>query len=156
MRSKHLVRRRWCRSKCANIQIVDTITTGNGLAASSDFKTVYVASSVRESVGDQISLSSSPQSSTFVQVRVYDRNPEDNSLTFSRGLYVPFAVDNLQMNDKDELAVAGHPKPVEFIQHEKDHRKYRSSAQVLVFRDPKSSKTLAPASPCRIRRLRSL
>ena len=43
------------------------------------------------------------------------------------------------VNDKDELIVAGHPKPLVFVQHEKDHH-VRSPSEIVIFRNPTSSK----------------
>ncbi|UJR33335.1 hypothetical protein I4U23_020784 [Adineta vaga] len=100
--------------------VLDSICTANGIVASLDFQTIYVASTTERSI------------------RIYKHNSEDNSLTYIQSLYVQFFPDNLLVNDKDQLIVAGHPKPLLFVPHEKDRRN-RSPSEIVIFRDPKSN-----------------
>jgi hypothetical protein len=72
---------------------------------------------------------------------VYERHPENNSLTYIRSLYVPFLVDNVFVNDNDQLIVAGHPNGILFMLYESNPRKYRAPSEVIIFLHPKSSKT---------------
>ncbi|CAF0961113.1 unnamed protein product [Adineta steineri] len=104
-------------------KISDSFAGGNGIAASSDFNTIYVAETLIRAV------------------RVYRRNTKTNLLTHIKNLYVPFFLDNLIVNDHDQLIVAGHPKPIQFALHEKDHRKNRAPSEVVIFTNPKSSST---------------
>ncbi|CAF0762090.1 unnamed protein product [Adineta ricciae] len=102
--------------------IIDSMATSNGIAASLDFQTVFIAFTADKSI------------------RVYKYNSENNLLTYTQSLYVEFFPDNLIVNDKDELIVAGHPKPLVFVQHEKDHH-VRSPSEIVIFRNPTSNST---------------
>jgi hypothetical protein len=73
---------------------------------------------------------------------MYERHSENNSLTYIQSLSVPFYLDNIIVNEHDQVIVAGHPKPLSFALHEKDHRKHRAPSQVAIFSHPKSSKLL--------------
>jgi hypothetical protein len=71
---------------------------------------------------------------------VYERHPKNNSLTYLRSLYVPFLVDNVIVNEKDQVIAAGHPNALAFLLHEKNPRNYPAPSEVVIFLDPKSSK----------------
>lgn len=71
---------------------------------------------------------------------MYERHSENNSLTYIQSLSVPFVPDNLIVNEHDQLIAAGHPKPLQFLLHEKNHREHRAPSEVVIFRHPKSSK----------------
>jgi len=61
-------------------------------------------------------------------------------LTYRTSLYVPFLLDNLIVDENDQLIVAGHPKSLHFLLHVKDPHNNRAPSEVVVFRNPKSSR----------------
>ena len=71
---------------------------------------------------------------------MYNRNSQDNSLTYQRSLDVPMLVDNVLVNEKDQLIAAGHPKAFNFLLHEKNPRKHRAPSEAVIFPNPGSSK----------------
>ena len=77
---------------------------------------------------------------SYSQIRVYERNPKDNSLTYQHSLDVPFLLDNVIVNDKDQVLTAGHPNALAFLLHERYPRKYPAPSEVVIFPNPKSSK----------------
>jgi hypothetical protein len=115
---------------------------GNGIVASLDFKTIYVAASLDKRVSRKYSPDFYKEFFLllFYQVRLYERHPKNNSLTYKQSLFVPFLVDNVNVNEYDQLVVAGHPNGILFLMHEKNPKKYRAPSEVIIFRDPKSSK----------------
>jgi hypothetical protein len=56
-------------------------------------------------------------------------------------LYVPFAVDNILVNDDDQLIAAGHPNALLYLFHEHNPREYRAPSEVVIFSQPKSSES---------------
>ena len=50
-------------------------------------------------------------------------------------------VDNVLVNNYDQLIVAGHPNALSFLFHFGNPRKYRAPSEVVVFTNPKSSKS---------------
>lgn len=72
---------------------------------------------------------------------MYERHPENNLLTYIRSLSVPFLVDNIVINEYDQLVVAGHPNAISFLIHLNNPPKYSAPSEVVIFPDPKSSKS---------------
>ncbi len=72
---------------------------------------------------------------------MYEHHPDDNSLTYLHSLYVPFLVDNVFVNNYDQIIVAGHPNALTFLFHQHNPRKNRAPSEVVIFTNPKSSKS---------------
>ena len=49
-------------------------------------------------------------------------------------------VDNILINDHDQLIATGHPKALEYFQHELYPKLYRAPSEVVLFHEPKSSR----------------
>lgn len=61
-------------------------------------------------------------------------------MTYQRSLDVPFFVDNVIVNEKNQLITAGHPKALNFLLHESSPRRFRAPSTAVIFPDPQSSK----------------
>jgi len=103
--------------------VVDRIAMANGLAASLDLKTIYMAASTEK------------------RIYVFQHDLQSHALTFRRFLSTPFITDNIFVNDRDELIAAGHPYAISFLQHEKNPREHRAHSEVVLFSRPKSNST---------------
>jgi len=97
------------------------IRYANGINASADGRSVYVAST------------------TGLRIRVYRRDPATGALTFDRDLKLRTGVDNIEVDSLGRLWVGAHPKLLTFAKHFADPTR-PSPSQVLMI-------TLYPDSP---------
>lgn len=96
----------------------DGIAFANGINASADGKTLYVAELLGQAV------------------RVYDRDPESGNLTLRRTIALGSSPDNIEVEASGHLSVAAHPKIFDFLAHAEDAGKLAPSQVLRV--DPAS------------------
>ena len=90
----------------------DGLSYANGIAASPDGKTVYVASTVKG------------------YLRVYSRNPATGELVQSQEIDLGTGLDNIEVDTAGDLWIGCHPKLLTFVKHSKDPA-VASPSQVL-------------------------
>ncbi len=83
-------------------KVAGGFTYANGINMSSDGVKVYVAAT------------------TGRFLRIFDRNPADNSLEKQRDLKLKTGLDNIDIDEQGTLWVTGHPKLLTFIKHSSD------------------------------------
>lgn len=81
---------------------VEGMTFANGVAVSEDGKFVYVSEFLRR------------------RVTAFERNVDTNELTRRRIVGLPTGPDNIEIDEKGALWVAGHPKVFDFLKHAED------------------------------------
>ena len=78
------------------------IAYANGINISADGTEVYVAELLAR------------------RVRVYDRDVESGQLSANRALAVPTAPDNIEIDERGDLWIGGHPRVFDFVAHAAD------------------------------------
>lgn len=96
----------------------DGISFANGINASADGRTVYVAELLGQAV------------------RVYDRDPDTGGLALRRTIALGSSPDNIEVEASGRLSVAAHPKIFDFLAHAEDAGKPAPSQVLRV--DPAS------------------
>ncbi|MFN2375311.1 MAG: strictosidine synthase family protein [Candidatus Binatia bacterium] len=96
----------------------DGIAFANGINASADGGSVYVAELLGQAV------------------RVYDRDPDSGNLTLRRTIGLGSSPDNIEVESSGRLSVAAHPKIFDFLAHAGDAAKPAPSQVLRV--DPDS------------------
>lgn len=94
------------------------IAFANGINASADGKTLYVAELLGQAV------------------RVYDRDPGSGSLTLRSSIALGSSPDNIEVEASGRLSVAAHPKIFDFLAHAEDAARPAPSQALRV--DPAS------------------
>lgn len=105
---------------------IDGIRMANGIALSEDMQSLYVASSMGNSL-----------------LR-YKRGATALDWTPDGSIFVASVVDNLEWTESGTLLTGAHPKPLEFLQHSRDPSS-PSASEVIEFdvnSDPMTAKTL--------------
>ncbi len=91
---------------------IEGLTYPNGINLSVDGRTLYVAGSTPRAV------------------RVYDRDPANESLTFRKEIFVGSGLDNIEVDEEGVLWIGAHPKMLKVGPHGRDTAN-RSPSQVV-------------------------
>ncbi|WP_417496638.1 strictosidine synthase family protein [Maricaulis sp.] len=78
------------------------IAYANGINISADGSEVYVSELLAR------------------RVRIYDRDAESGQLTANRAFGVPTAPDNIEIDERGDLWIGGHPRVFDFVAHAAD------------------------------------
>ena len=92
--------------------VAEGLRYGNGIAISEDGTTLFVA----ETTGRRL--------------RVYDRNPDNGTLTEQFSEEIPSGLDNISLAPDGRLWIGSHPKLLDFVAHAEDPNAH-SPSQVL-------------------------
>jgi arylesterase/paraoxonase len=101
------------------VEAASGIRYPNGVNASADRKTLFVAST------------------TGGTVFVFDVDPESGSLEERSAIEIGTGLDNIELDDEGDLWIGAHPKLLSFVQHTADESR-AAPAQVIRVRDPGS------------------
>jgi arylesterase/paraoxonase len=93
-------------------EAADGVRMANGINASSDGRTLYVAATIGRSV------------------RVYDRDPASGDLALREEIPIGSGVDNIEVDADGALWIGSHPKLLDVVAHSSDASR-RAPSQVL-------------------------
>jgi len=103
--------------------VAKDLAAANGINISPDHKTIYACEWTNRTLA------------------IFDRKP-DNSLTENSKIYIPASVDNVHVDDKGDLWIAGQPKLLELFNYVLGKAKTISSLAVKVDGKTKEQKTI--------------
>jgi arylesterase / paraoxonase len=105
-------------------KVAENLVYANGINASPDGKTVYVA----ETVGRRIT--------------VYDRNTASGALNLKSRIDLATAPDNIELDETGNLWIGAHPKLLTFVKYSKDPSAFSPSQVIRITMEKNGNKRI--------------